>query len=116
MRISALLSYAGQMQIELLVKQGKLVAKGEPEAVANILPLVRMHKQDLLEHFRQGSNHQPLNLEAALIASPMNEDWGHTFNERAAIIEFDGGLSREMAERCALVDLDQNSMNSTKGV
>jgi hypothetical protein len=33
------------------------------------------------------------------------DDWQATFDERAAIVEFDGGLSREGAERAAAAEI-----------
>lgn len=34
-----------------------------------------------------------------------SEDWQVAWNERAAIIEYDGGVERDKAERLAFVDI-----------
>ncbi|OJW52223.1 MAG: hypothetical protein BGO67_05365 [Alphaproteobacteria bacterium 41-28] len=36
------------------------------------------------------------------------DDFLYDFNERAAIMEYDGGLSREEAERPAKIDIEEN--------
>jgi hypothetical protein len=61
---------------------GELKAKGNPETLKMFLPVIRESKSALIAEL----------LEARREA----------FEERAAIMEYDGGLPREEAERLAL--------------
>jgi TubC N-terminal docking domain len=44
-------------------------------------------------------------LEASLTPDELPPDWHQLWDERAAIMEYDGGLSRERAEALALLDI-----------
>jgi len=48
------------------------------------------------------TNNQITEFEKAKILNSLNEEQLEDFNERAAIIEFDGGYSREISEAMAL--------------
>lgn len=65
---------------------GCIKAAGNGEAVNRWLPVLREHKAELLDELRAGM----VDREA--------------FEERAAIMEFDGGLTRAEAERLALLE------------
>lgn len=56
--------------------------------------LLAAHKADLLAL-----------LPAPIAPADLPDDWRDTWGERAAIAEFDGGLSREDAEAQALADV-----------
>ncbi|MFN7186282.1 MAG: hypothetical protein ACK5R5_02085 [Alphaproteobacteria bacterium] len=64
----------------------KIKASGEEHNVTQLLPILKTHKAELLAYFAE---------EAA-------RDF---YEERAAILEYDAGLSREEAEAQAFVQL-----------
>ena len=71
---------------------GNIRAKGAREAVNRWTYVVRQHKPELLDVLRQAQRHHN--------APAFDRD---TFEERAAIVEHDGGLSRDEAERLATI-------------
>jgi len=70
---------------------GNITAKGAGEAVRRWAPIVRENKPALLDVLRQAQAQQK---------SPQGFNLD-VFEERAAIMEYDGGLSRNEAERLA---------------
>lgn len=74
----ALLATCERAGITLSCNGGKLKIRGEESALVRMLPLLRAHKEKLQSHFKG--------------------DWIEHFEERAAILEFDAGLSRSEAE------------------
>lgn len=95
--------------VELVLSpSGELSARGDGEALSHWLPVIRGQKAGLI---------------ALLQASPDEwsmDDWLIFFGERAAIAEFDGGLTRAAAERqafaCCIVEwLDRRFLASPPG-
>jgi hypothetical protein len=72
-----------------LSPSGDLKVGGRPSAVQRWLPDIRAHKPDIV----------------ACLQSEFAKLQEEAFEERAAIMEFDGGLPREEAERAALLDV-----------
>lgn len=89
MRVDEVLSLAASSQVELRARAGKLVVRGRAEAVSPLLPTLREHKPLLLARL------------AAMAETDRREHW----QERAAILEFDGGYSRDAAEAMATKEL-----------
>ncbi len=69
-----------------LSPSGTIKAVGNGEAVNRWLPVIREHKAELVDELR-----------AVMIDR-------EAFEERAAIMEFDGGLTRAEAERLAFLE------------
>ena len=57
---------------------------------------------DRLRALRAGKN---INLPALTDIDDLPMDWRIDFEERAAILEYDGGLSRDEAEAQALIEI-----------
>jgi hypothetical protein len=76
-----------------LSPSGGLKVGGRPSAVQKWLPDIRSHKPDIVACLQSE------------FAKLQEEARAEAFEERAAIMEFDGGLSREEAERAALLDV-----------
>ena len=70
-----------------LTAPGKLKAIGDKQAVIRWLPILTEHKAELLA-----------SLSAPHTAQAIEQSVAEFFEERAAIAEYDGGLSREEAE------------------
>lgn len=86
MNPTSILSLAASAHVLVMVKHGRLVAEGDQEAVARILPLLRQHKDILLAHFAH-------TLDGIRYAE--------LYQERAAMHEYDGGIQRHEAEQQA---------------
>jgi hypothetical protein len=78
-----------------LTTTGTIKAVGEAQAVARWLTVLKKHKSELVSFLRVRSAEQATNSRWA------TKDWLELYDERAAIAEFDGGLSRERAEKLA---------------
>ena len=70
-----------------------LKVRGEHQAVSKLLPILRSHKAELQAYFES--------------------DAMDFYEERAAILEYDAGLSRSDAEAQAFVELQQWRINRT---
>ena len=70
-----------------LLPSGNIKAEGSERAVRLWLPTLKDHRAELIAHL-QAANDEPI----------ANRE---PFDERAAIMEFDGQLDRQSAERCA---------------
>lgn len=77
MVVQELLSLAISSGAALYTEDGKIFLEGEARAREKLLPLLREHKPMLLAYFYESE-------------------------ERAAIMEFDGGLTREEALQCVM--------------
>ncbi len=73
-----------------LADSGSVKVAGAPSAIDRWLPTIREHKPDILALLRDAAPFDP-------------ESW----EERAGIAEFDGGLSREEAEALAWAEDDR---------
>ena len=71
-----------------LTAPGKLKAIGDKQAVIRWLPILTEHKAELLA-----------SLSAPHTAQAIEQSVAEFFEERAAIAEYDGGLTREEAEK-----------------
>ena len=71
-----------------LTAPGKLKAIGDKQAVIRWLPILTEHKPELMAA-----------LSAPITAKEIEESVAEFFEERAAITEYDGGLTREEAEK-----------------
>jgi hypothetical protein len=124
MNLAAIIREATAGGVNLaLTSAGTLKATGEAEAVNRWLPTIRQHKPGILAALRAAANksnprdcHECTHVtrrggcgEPVLAGlSPVegvirygNADLCEAFEERAAIMEYDGGLSRDEAERLA---------------
>lgn len=86
MSAAALIERVSQAGLTVRLSDGKVKLSGPPALVNQWAPELRQHREEL----------------AAYLADA--QEWKA---ERAAIMEFDGGLSREEAERQAAVLFDQ---------
>ncbi len=80
----ALLARCFELGVELEVADGELLVRGRRAAVKHVMPEIRKHKPAMIQ-----------------LVSKLAEYRQELFEERAAIMEFDGGLSRSEAERLA---------------
>src|SRR5690348_10347347 len=80
-----LLALAEALEVNVAIKDGKITAKGQDAALTVLLPLLRTYKDALQRHFSEGNTYC----------------FAQLYQERAAIMQYDGGLSREEAERVA---------------
>lgn len=87
MNFQTILKLTSDLDLQIYNNDNSIVAKGSGENVQAILPLLRLYKDLLIEHF----------------ASEL-EYYSHLYHERAAIYEFDSGLDKEKAEWQALND------------
>jgi hypothetical protein len=109
MNVSRLLSNAKQLGVEIQVHNGKLFANGKPEAINSILPLMKTHKAELLNHFNitnplpahtaPKNNNGPNNLDTGSLYT--DQDLFYDFTERAGILQYEGGMGIVNAERLA---------------
>lgn len=81
MTIHELLTACTQAGVSLKWDGSNIKAYGERQAVSRLLPILRPHKTELHAYFEV--------------------DMRELYEERAAILEYDGGLSRTEAERLA---------------
>ena len=58
-----------------------------------------------LEIVRRLVQLEPCELSLGITVDDLPGDWRCVFEERAAILEYDGGLSREEADRQALIEI-----------
>jgi len=89
MKAAALIDVLAALDCKLEVADGKLRIEGSAPPPEPLLALVQTHKQALIEHLRPPAMWTPA-------------DWRDFHNERAAIMEYDAGFSREHAEEEAL--------------
>jgi len=75
-----------------LTPAGTVRLRGAQPEIAKWTPVLRLHKPAILALLQADS--EPVAVWGA-------SDWGAYFNERAAVAEYDGGLSRREAERQA---------------
>jgi hypothetical protein len=75
-----------------LTPEGEITARGPQPAIAKWTPILRLHRPEIIAL---------LKADAAPVAQWDANDWAAFFNERAAVAEFDGGLSRHEAESMA---------------
>lgn len=84
------LQAAAEVGIAIEVHNGDLLLAASAEPPAEVLDEISRHKLEIVE---------TLTLEGSGLSA---DDWLAMFDERAAIIEFDGGLPRELAELQAI--------------
>ena len=78
-----------------LTPAGTIKAVGGRQAVARWLTVLQKHRSEIVNLLRVRPS------DALAKAQWSNEDWLALFDERAALAEFDGGLSRREAEDIA---------------
>lgn len=86
MNTATLLASCKQSGVTIRLEGDRLKVAGDEAAVTKLLPILKAHKQDLLA-----------------LLTELERDF---FEERAAIAEFDGGLSRSKAEAFAMAELE----------
>ena len=89
-----LLEQARSAGLVVMVRNDKLVVRG-PRQLGALAEQLLSHKTEVLN---------ALALEA-LRPADLPADWPFLWDDRAAIMEFDGGLHREQAEALALRDI-----------
>lgn len=102
------LKAAREAGVRIGVDGDALTLDADAAPPAAVLDLLSRHKAGVLALLRTGSD------------GSSDEDWRAFFDERAAIAEFDGGLSREEAEArafesCILEWLNRNPARSPSG-
>jgi len=98
------LSAARVAGIELRSDNGDLLLEALVRPPVDLLERLRRHKTAIVELLQPG--------ESGWSA----EDWQAYFNERAAIVEFDGGLPRRQAEAQALSDCVTEWLNRARAI
>jgi hypothetical protein len=76
--------------IQIRIDGDDLALEASAPPPADVLNLLARHKPDIVTLLREGNDVWA------------GENWRESFEERAAIAEFDGGLSRDQAEAQAL--------------
>ncbi len=89
MNIFDLLTQCTQAGLWLQWTGSKVKAIGGEYSLQKLLPLLKSHKQALQEFFQS--------------------DEGQAYEERAAIMEYDGGMTRTEAEAKVLAELQQTA-------
>ena len=92
MKPDELLKYCEQIRVVLKVEDSKVRAYGKASAVAQILPMLKAYKEEIKS------------ILAMQEVQPIGSNFDHiacSYNERAAIMGYDGGLSKGEAERLA---------------
>jgi hypothetical protein len=96
MELLTLLRRARAAGLSLTVAGDRLTVRG-PRAAEPIVRELAAHKAEVLDFLRQAT------IEPT--PSELPPDWHFVWDERAAIMEYDGGLPRERAEVEALKDV-----------
>jgi hypothetical protein len=78
-----------------LTPAGTIKAVGNGRTVHRWLAVIREHKAGIVNALKGGAG------DTAAVSRWPAEDWIAYYNERAGIAEFDGGMSRDEAERAA---------------
>ncbi len=87
-----------------LSARGTITVGGHHPMVSRWLPVIREHKAAIIEVLRVGAGDTPSITSSAETVRPFDVE---TFEERAAIAEFDGWLDRVAAESLAWAEDDR---------
>jgi hypothetical protein len=99
-----LLDAARAAGLSLAVAGDRLIVEADRDPPPALLTALRAHKSALLALLRSaGAASDP---PAAPVAAPADRAWSDAEDERAAIIEHDGGVPRDWAEGFARLDPD----------
>ena len=93
MRAAALIRAANGAGVQMEVADDRLVLSAAKRPEESLLAELRASKAEILLRLRQN-------------AEWSEEDWQALFDERAAIMEFDGGLPRAEAEALATEEIN----------
>src|SRR5262249_6425799 len=91
-----LLEQARLAGLTVIVQGDKLLIRG-PRRAGPLAEQLLAHKGEVIDALAA----------ASLTPADLPADWHAVWDERAAIMEYDGGLPRERAEALALVDILQ---------
>ena len=110
MSIASILQQCWVLDIELNVKDNNLQIQA-PKGILtpDLLALIKSHKQAIIQAITltSGSTGSSCSIEGC---EPLDQE---AYEERAAIMEYDGELSREEAERLARICCTQTTGSST---
>jgi len=97
---SAVLKAAAAAGVSVTIDGDKLVLRADSQPDAAVVDLIREHKPQIAHLLRQ--------------AGWSETDWQALFDERAGIMEYDGGYSRGEAEQRATDEIMQVRRNRTE--
>jgi len=98
--VSAVLKAAAAAGVSVTIDGDELVLRADSEPDAAVVALIREHKPQIAHLLRQ--------------AGWSETDWQALFDERAAILEYDGGFSRSEAEQRATDEMTRIRRNRTE--
>lgn len=93
MTVTAALKAAANAGVSVTIDGDELVLRAESEPAPAIVDLIRAHKPQIARLLRE--------------AGWSEADWQALFDERAAIMEYDGGFSRREGEQRATDEIAQ---------
>jgi hypothetical protein len=96
--VEALLADLAARGIELQARGGRLRFRPADAVTPDLARRLKYHKDELLALLRADP-------AAAITPADLPPDWQFAWEERAAIMEYDGGLPREQADVLALADV-----------
>jgi len=102
--VAALLAEARDAGLDVLVDSDRLVVRGPRSGEAQAKALLG-RKAEVVAHLSGATNYAHVHhLVTTPLAEWTDQEWIDHFQERAAIIQYDGELPRPVAERQALAD------------